>query len=383
MANQQAGNGNNSDGEMLEANLLSAEEMHGRDNPELLTPLNAAAQYHLTEKNYARAEDLLNRGLAIASALNPTNHEQIKLAKQKLGWLFFLQDRNIEAESMLLHALESVNHDLESNEDGIVQAIRSLVYFYINIVQLDKAETALQKLLSVFQAKHPANSYQAGYSLIALAVVCDAKGDMDASKSYAEKAAAIIKDKCAIGYTVDYLSLSEIINLYFAQDRKVEALELVACTMIESEDMYWPQNPVAARVLSKLAEFMRGQKKFKQAESIYKRAIAIKELNNATSDEDFSGLTMNLGNMYLGLRKYADAEPLVKIAMKTRVKLFGSNHPSVAACVETYATILRKTKRIALANKLDFRAREIRSECVSKYERELLAASAAAASNDR
>lgn len=368
-----------STGEALEANLHSAEEMHGRENPELLGPLNAAAQFHLSEHNYSRAEDLFNRAAAIAAALSPANHEQVKLSKQKLGWLFFLQNKNSEAEGMLLHALEAVNNDVDANEDGIVHAIRSLIYFYISTEQLAKAETALEKLLAVFQAKHQANSYQAGYALISLAVVCDKKGDLDSSKVNAEKAAAIIKDKCAIGYTVDYLSLSEIINLYYGQERKAEALELVACTMMEGEDLYWTHNPVAARILSSLAEYMRGQKKFKQAESIYKRAIAIKELNGTIADEEFSLLTMNLGNMYLGLRKYADAEPLVKLAMKTRVKLFGSNHPSVASCVETYATILRKTKRIALANKLDFRAREIRSECVNKYERELAAAAAAKA----
>lgn len=354
----------------LEAQLSSAEEMHGTANPFILPAINDAAEFHLFRGNYQRAEELLKRAAEIAAKQEPSANEQSKLAKQKLAWLYFMQARFEESGAYFLQALDVSMADPNAGEDSKAQAIRCMIYFFLRSGQLQEAENALHNLLSLFQQNKQESHYQAAFVLVSLAVVADARQAPEASRGYAEKAALIIKDKCAIGYTVDYLSLSEIINLYFSQDRKAEALELVACTMLESEDLYWTHNPVAGEVLSLLAEFMRGQRKFKQAESIYKRAIAIKELTTGPENPDLAGLSMNLGNMYLGLRKYADAEPLVKQAMKARVKYYGAEHPAVAACVETYATILRRTKRAALANKLDMRAREIRSACVAKLDRE-------------
>lgn len=355
--------------QFLEAGLASAESVHGSEHPNVLAPLNAAAEFHLFHGKHQRAEELLLRAVAIAEGAEGNGPESLKLAKQKLAWLSYLQSDMDKAESYLMQAVDVITQSAPENEEGIAQAIRSLVYFLIKTEKFKEAEAALHNLLNVYQVHGKDSNYQSAFVYIALAVVSDKRMDAEMARSYLDKAAGIIKDKCAIGYTVDFLSLSEIINLYFSQERKAEALELAACTMLESEDSFWPHNPIAADALSCLAEYMRGQRKFKQAEAIYKRALAIKEFSHGQDSAEYGNLCLNLGNMYLGLRKYADAEPYVKAALKARVKCFGAEHPSVAACVETYATILRRTKRVALANKLDMRAREIRSVCVDRLTR--------------
>ncbi len=358
------------DSEDHEANLRSAEEMHGHENPSILAALNAAAESYLFNGEFARAEELLLRAAAITGSQKPDKAESVKLAKQKLGWLYLMEDRFEDAEQLFCQAYETSCADKKAAEEELTHACRCLAYFYIKTERLAEAEKTLLKLLNHYQHVKQEPGYKPAYALISLAVIADAAGNIDAAKAYAEKAAALIKDKCAIGYTVDYLSLSEIINLYLGQERKLEAREIVACTLLECEDHFWPHNPVAADALYRLAEYMRGQRKFKQAESLYKRAIAIKELTAGHEDVELARISFDLGNMYLNLRKYADAEPLVKSSMKARVKHYGTEHPTVAACVETYATILRKTKRAALANKLEMRAREIRSACVARYDRE-------------
>jgi len=363
----------------LEASLQSAEEVNGKDNPSILGPLNDVAEYHLLKRNYERANELLQRAAAIEEGESPSSPEKVKLARQKLGWSKFLQEKFDEAETYFLQAFEVMITDQNASEEGIGQALRTLIYFYLKTGNLADADDSLKKLLNVYQQPNHESSYQVAYAIVALGVIAEARGAGDESAQYMEKAAAIVKDKCAIGYTVDYLSLSEIINLYFQQDRKLEAQELCMCTMLENEDLFWPHNPVAGEVLSSLAEFMRAQKKFKQAESLYKRAILIKQRSSVPGDPLLSQLALSLSNMYLGLRKYADAEPLIKDALKSRVVQFGVYHPSVAACVETYATILRKTKRVSLANRLDTRAREIRLACVAKLDKEVAAAAAAVA----
>jgi tetratricopeptide (TPR) repeat protein len=363
--------------EFLETSLASAEAINGKGHPATLLALHSLAEHYLFNQNYEHAEELLLRAAAIAGTAHDADAD--KLARQKLAWLKFLQGHNDDARAFLIQVADLARGRFSQDsacEDHMTHALRSLIYFYLKTGWLTEAEQTLNELLGIFQ-QHPTkkneSNYQVAFALVSLAVIADARTDSNVSKQYADKAAEIIRDKCAIGYTVDFLSLAEIINLYFIQERKAEAQELVACTMLECEDTYWPHNPVAGDALTVLAEYLRGQRKFKQAESVYKRAIAIREFVAGGSDTEYARLVLNLCSMYLGMRKYADAEPLVKSAMKARVKVYGVEHPGVAACAETYATILRKTKRIALANKLDFRAREIRSACVTKLDRETAA----------
>lgn len=355
---------------LLEEQLSAAESQFGSENSLLLPALNICAEHHLLTKNFERSEELFRRALALTETENPYNAERVKLAIQKLAWLFLLQDRNAEAEEHFIRALSVVETDKSASEESLAHGIRCLIYFYLQNKRLQEAEHNLLKLLNVYQTHSTAASYQSAFCLVSLSVLNSMQDDSNTAKDFSDRAAEIIKDKCAIGYMVDYLSLAEIINLYFAQQRHKEAHELVACTMLECEDSFWPHNPKAADTLSALAEFMRGQKKFKQAESLYKRAIAIRELFYDRSDAELARLKLNLGNMYFAQRKYSDAEPLIKQAMTTRVRHHGVEHPAVAACVETYSALLRKTKRAQLASKLDMRAREIRSACVAKLYRE-------------
>ena len=359
--------------ELLERQLEEAAAQMGGDNPQILPTLNLCAEHHLLTKNFDRAEELFRRSLYLTENESPFNSESVKLAFQKLAWLCEIKDRPDEAHEFFKRALEVVENDKSAPEDSVAHALRCLIYFHLSHNQLQEAEDSLLKLLNVYQTKDGAASYQSAFCLISLAVINSVQDDANTSKDFSDRAAEIIKDKCAIGYMVDYLSLAEIINLYYAQQRAKDAHELVACTMLECEDSFWPHNPKSAEALTALAEFLRGQKKFKQAESVYKRAIAIRELFYDQADAELARLALNLGNMYLSLRKYSDAEPLVKRAMKTRVYHHGVEHPSVAACIETYAVLLRKTKRPALATKMDVRAREIRTAYVTRLYRDTIA----------
>lgn len=221
--------GTDTGADFFEAALACAERELDKDAPHLISALNAAAEYYLVHQNVARAEELLNRAVAISTGEPTPNPERIKLARQKLGWLKFLQGNFAEAESHFLQAFDVMITDQTAREEGIAQAIRCLVYLYIKSNQLDEAEDALRKLLNVYQREKQESNYKSAFVYMALAVVADAKEDVAEAKANIEKAAEIIKDKCAIGYTVDFLSLSEIINLYFTQERKLEALDIVAC----------------------------------------------------------------------------------------------------------------------------------------------------------
>jgi tetratricopeptide (TPR) repeat protein len=77
------------------------------------------------------------------------------------------------------------------------------------------------------------------------------------------------------------------------------------------------------------------------------------ERDAATSYQELAEL---LGSQ----KKYAEAEPLYRRAIELREKVLGSNHPELAASLEGYAAMLRGAGRAAEAEPLETRARAIR-----------------------
>lgn len=73
---------------------------------------------------------------------------------------------------------------------------------------------------------------------------------------------------------------------------------------------------------------------------------------------DLATALSNLGRLYRDQKRFADAEPLYKRALAIREKAFGAEDPSVAAVLRNYAIVERGLKQ-AEAKELDARARKI------------------------
>jgi tetratricopeptide (TPR) repeat protein len=69
----------------------------------------------------------------------------------------------------------------------------------------------------------------------------------------------------------------------------------------------------------------------------------------------------DLATFYQLQGKYAEAEPLHKRALKIWEKALGKNHPHVAAVCENMAELCRQIGKEDEAERLEARARKIRS----------------------
>ena len=79
---------------------------------------------------------------------------------------------------------------------------------------------------------------------------------------------------------------------------------------------------------------------------------------------DHPSLATNLNSLaflYHDQRKYAEAEPLYRRALAIIEKAVGPDHPKVTATLESYAALLRKTNREYEALKMEARAKAIRA----------------------
>lgn len=69
----------------------------------------------------------------------------------------------------------------------------------------------------------------------------------------------------------------------------------------------------------------------------------------------------DLGLLYAGEGKYSDAESLYQRALVIREKALGPEHPDLATSFESYAALLRDTDRRAEAGKMEAQAQIIQT----------------------
>ncbi|MBI3457010.1 MAG: tetratricopeptide repeat protein [Candidatus Rokubacteria bacterium] len=108
-----------------------------------------------------------------------------------------------------------------------------------------------------------------------------------------------------------------------------------------------------------LAAYERGQ--YAEARRKFLAALRGAEASRRDDRRLVTSLT-NLADLYLTLHQYADAEPLLRQAIALQKQLAGPRHPSVAAMLEDYATLLRETNREAELAAVEARIRVIRAD---------------------
>jgi tetratricopeptide (TPR) repeat protein len=125
-----------------------------------------------------------------------------------------------------------------------------------------------------------------------------------------------------------------------------------------------PADPVLATYLTNLAMNYVDEDKYKEAEPIYSRALAIYEKTLGPEDPDLATSLNNLAHIYDAQGKYADAMPLYKRALAIREKVLGPEHTGVATVLNNLAALDYHQGRYAEAEPLYQRALSIHEKAL-------------------
>ncbi|MFB3153648.1 MAG: tetratricopeptide repeat protein, partial [Candidatus Acidiferrales bacterium] len=95
---------------------------------------------------------------------------------------------------------------------------------------------------------------------------------------------------------------------------------------------------------------------------LLQRALVIEEQMLAPDYPRFGVTVFNLASVYDALGRYPEAEDLYRRVLSIWETNLGPEHENLAAALEKYATLLRKTDRKKDADKLEARAKVIRAK---------------------
>jgi CHAT domain-containing protein/Tfp pilus assembly protein PilF len=110
-----------------------------------------------------------------------------------------------------------------------------------------------------------------------------------------------------------------------------------------------------AVVLNNLAAVYESQGKYAEAESNYRRALAIKEKAVGKNHVDLASTLNNLGNVNQELGRLADAEAFYSRAIAIREKAQGREHPALAQTLNNLASLLSAQGKYRQSENLFYR----------------------------
>jgi tetratricopeptide (TPR) repeat protein len=113
-----------------------------------------------------------------------------------------------------------------------------------------------------------------------------------------------------------------------------------------------------------LAVLFFSQGRYREAEPLYERALAIREKALGPEHPDVARNLNNLAFLYYSQGEYAKAEPLYERALAIWERALGPQHPLVVTCLQNYALLLRSIGRHEEAVQLESRAEAIRAESI-------------------
>ncbi len=189
-----------------------------------------------------------------------------------------------------------------------------------------------------------------------------------------KRALAILEKDCTTGNDPDNwndvaASASKLANLYYKHDQHADAEPLYkhALDILDKNGTY---EACKVDVLCNLGGLYYKQGKYAQAEPLLKRLCAYEDqpmpatVNDPKCRPYMAEGLRNLAATYSKLGKTADAEVLYKRILKMDETWLGDSL-ALSTDLDNYASLLRKTQRVAEASKLEARARDIRAR-VSK-----------------
>jgi tetratricopeptide (TPR) repeat protein len=148
------------------------------------------------------------------------------------------------------------------------------------------------------------------------------------------------------------LALNNLANIYRKLGRYTEAESLWKRSLAIREKAFGPEHPNVATALNNLALLYTDLNRHAEAEPLYQRSLAIREKVLGPDSPEVGLLLNNLALLYFYEGRYAGAEPLYQRSLAVREKALGPNHRDVGQTVLNLAQLYKSQDRFAEAERL-------------------------------
>jgi tetratricopeptide (TPR) repeat protein len=326
--------------------------------------LNRSGYYLDDRAQYAEAEPLYCRSVAISAKMLGPDHLDTAASLNNLAVLYRDQGRYAEAEPLFRRALAIHEKALGPDHPNTSANLGNLALLYCNQGRYADAEPLHFRALAIREKALGPDHPNTATSLNNLALLYDSQGRYAEAEPLFCRAVVIRERALGPNHPDTATSLSNLAGLYRDQGRYTEAEPLYQRALAIREKALGPDHPDTAQNLNNLAVLYRSQGRYAEAEPLYRRTLAICERALGPVHPHTATSLNNLAEIYCDQGRHAEAEPLYRRALTISEKALGPVHPDTAQSLNSLAALCYDQGRYAEAEPLFRRALDIREKAL-------------------
>jgi tetratricopeptide (TPR) repeat protein len=311
---------------MLKRSQLLAEQAVGPEDGELAPITANLAQVYQFQENYKEAERLYKKAITICENARSTTDPFLPLIFNNLAGMYRNQGRDAEAEPLELKS----DQIRQANPDYFTEnLIGRGIFTQSELVaeppgwgqHMEAADTAenedekkehLLAALALAEKQGPAGPHL-GESLNFLGIFNFERGDFKEAELLFRRAVSVRERAFGEDNESVTQSLTNLAEVYCAQDRETDALQLLDRVLSIMNTNAAEQDTIElATNLNDLGTFYQRLGRFEDAEALYQRALTIHENCDRSHQAGLTTTLRNLVDLYCSQGRYGDAAPLVE-----------------------------------------------------------------------
>ncbi len=340
--------------------LAAKEKLLGPGAPEVASTLTDLGVAYTALGKFSEAETVLRRSLAIRERVLGPEHADVAESLNYLGVVAWRQGRYAEALPLFERAIAVWEKTRGGNHPDVARGLNNLGLLYGSQGKYAAAVPVYERAVAIYERTLGPDHIRLAQGLSNLGLVLYQQGDYAAAAPLFERALRIMEKRLGPDHPSVATTLNNLANLKKAQKDDMGAEVFLRRALDIRERALGPDHPDVAWSVADLGVLYRDRGDYAAAEPLLRRALATFE--RLDQDDGVAWTLNDLGILHTRRQEYATAENDFKRALATFEVALGDAHPDLAACLGSYAALLRKMGRPADAEAMERRAADIRAK---------------------
>jgi tetratricopeptide (TPR) repeat protein len=208
-------------------------------SPEAAALLHNTAIYLTDRSQFAEAEPLLQRALAILEMQYEPNHPITASSFNALAQVYVSQGKYEQAEELIQRALAILEMQYEPNHPSPIPAISlsTLASIYTAQGKYEQAEELMQRALAILERQYGSSNPHIATCLYNFAILYRVQGKHPEAEPLLRRALAIFERQLGLFHPKSFDCLDELLFVYVRQEKYRMAMELMqrALTIYEQQ----------------------------------------------------------------------------------------------------------------------------------------------------
>ena len=325
------------DASMLEVVEAAAKRVQGRFEGQPL--VEAAIRLSLGRtfgklSNMSAAEQNLDRSLELRrKELGPEAAETLEAAHE-LALVYKLQDRNAEAEKILLTVLDGRQRLLGEHHADTISTLYELSVAIGEQGRFDETEAMMMKALELARQELGDDHILTLRIVRGVGVLFASLGQATRAETYFEEAHRISNAALGAEHSLTLLATQNLASSHILAGRFREAEMLLTSGLDVSRRIRGEEHPATLVMMTLLARTWHGLKRTDDAESLYRSVLETAMRTLPDGHTVTSDMQSTLAHMYDDRKRFSDAEPLHLQCIAARERTLGPTHPLTLEAVE-------------------------------------------------